>query len=125
LSYHGKGIDDIVPRMEHVTYEAPAEAMKLMLQKRHLAPMWGERNALSPEEEDQMVIHDVPDLFVTGHTHAHQVEWHRGMPLIVSSTFQDETDFMNMLGYRAKKCLLTVYNIQNRETRVVPFFNNE
>lgn len=32
---------------------------------------------------------------------------------------------MNMLGYRAKKCLLTVYNIQNRETRVVPFFDNE
>ncbi len=125
LSYHGKGIDDIVPRMEHVTYENPAEAMKLMLQKRHLAPMWGERNALSPEEEDQMVINDTPDLFVTGHTHAHQVEWHRGMPLVVSSTFQDETDFMNMLGYRAKKCLLTVYNIQNRETRVVPFFDND
>ncbi len=121
LSYHGKGIDDIVPRMEHVTYENPAEAMKLMLQKRHLAPMWGERNALSPEEEDQMVITQAPDVFVTGHTHAHQVEWHRGMPLLVSSTFQDETDFMNMLGYRAKKGLVTVYNIQNRETRVVPF----
>ena len=40
LSYHGKGIDDMVPRMAHVTYEAPAEAMKEMLRKRHLAPMW-------------------------------------------------------------------------------------
>ncbi len=121
LSYHGKGIDDIVPRMENVTYERPAEAMKLMLQKRHLAPMWGERNALSPEEEDQMVIREAPDVFVTGHTHAHQVEWHRGLSLIVSSTFQDETDFMNMLGYQAKKAFVSVYNIQNRETRVIPF----
>ena len=58
LSYHGKGIDDIVPRVEDVTYEKPQDAMKLMLQKRHLAPMWGERNALSPEEEDQMVIRE-------------------------------------------------------------------
>ena len=95
--------------------------MKEMLKKRHLAPIWGERNALSPEEEDQMVIRDVPDVFVTGHTHAHQVEWFRGLPLIVSSTFQNETDFMNMLGYKAKKCLLTVYNIRNRETKVIPF----
>ena len=32
LSYHGKGIDDIVPRVEDVTYDKPQEAMKLMLQ---------------------------------------------------------------------------------------------
>ena len=114
LSYHGKGIDDIVPRVENVTYEKPQEAMKLMLQKRHLAPMWGERNALSPEEEDQMVIRTPPDIFVTGHTHAHAFEWYRGIPLIVSSTFQGETDFMQMMGYKPKMGYLTMYNIQNR-----------
>ena len=121
LSYHGKGIDDMVPRMAHVTYEAPAEAMKEMMKKRHLAPMWGERNALSPEVEDQMIIRDAPDLFVTGHTHAHQVEWYRGTPLVVSSTFQGETDFMQMLGYQPKKSLLTVYNLQSRSSRVISF----
>jgi len=121
LTYHGKGIDDMVPRMAHVTYQKPAEAMKEMLKKRHLAPMWGERNALSPEEEDQMVIESVPDLFVTGHTHAHQCEWYRGVPLIVSSTFQNETGFMKMLGYKPKKGFLSVYNIQNREMRVIAF----
>ncbi|MHA1290629.1 MAG: metallophosphoesterase [Candidatus Thorarchaeota archaeon] len=121
LSYHGKGIDDMVPRMAHVTYEAPAEAMKEMMKKRHLAPMWGERNALSPEVEDQMIIRDAPDLFVTGHTHAHQVEWYRGTPLVVSSTFQGETDFMQMLGYQPKKSLLSVYNLQSRSSRVISF----
>ena len=124
LSYHGKGIDDIVPRVEQVSYEHPEEAMKLMLKKRHLAPLWGERNALSPEEEDQMVIRTPPDLFVTGHTHAHTVEWHRGIPLVVSSTFQGETDFMNMLGYKPKKGYLSIYNVQNRETRVKCFADN-
>lgn len=121
LSYHGKGIDDMVPRMAHVTYEAPAEAMKEMLRKRHLAPMWGERNALSPEEEDQMVIRERPDIFVTGHTHAHQMEKYRGIPLIVSSTFQGETDFMKMLGYKPKMGYLSVYNIQNREMKAFGF----
>jgi DNA polymerase II small subunit len=124
LSYHGKGIDDIVPRCENVTYERPQEAMKLMLEKRHLAPMWGERNALSPEEEDQMIINTPPDLFVTGHTHAHAVEWYKGIPLIVSSTFQGETDFMNMLGYKPKKGYLSIYNVQNKQTRIKCFADN-
>jgi len=124
LSYHGKGIDDIVPRVETVTYDKPQEAMKLMLQKRHLAPMWGERNALSPEEEDQMVIQSPPDIFVTGHTHAHATEWHRGIPLVVSSTFQGETDFMQMMGYKPKMGYLSVYNIQNRQFRVGQFADN-
>ena len=124
LSYHGKGIDDIVPRVETVTYDKPQEAMKLMLQKRHLAPMWGERNALSPEEEDQMVIQSPPDIFVTGHTHAHATEWHRGIPLVVSSTFQGETDFMQMMGYKPKMGYLSVYNIKNRQFRIGQFADN-
>jgi DNA polymerase II small subunit len=111
----------MVPRMNHVTYEAPAEAMKEMLKKRHLAPMWGERNALSPEEHDQMVIRDIPDLFVTGHTHAHQVEWYRGTPLVVSSTMQGQSDFMRMMGYQPKIGYLTAYNIQNRQFRIISF----
>ena len=56
LTYHGKSLDDMIPMMSHVTYENPIEGMKEMLRKRHLAPAWGLRNALSPEEEDQMVI---------------------------------------------------------------------
>jgi DNA polymerase II small subunit len=121
LSYHGKGIDDMVPRMKNVTYEAPAEAMKEMMKKRHLAPMWGERNALSPEEEDQMTIIKKPDIFVTGHTHAHQQEWYRGTQLIVSSTWQGQSDFMRMLGYKPKMGYLSVYNIQNRESKAIQF----
>ena len=52
LSYHGKGMDDIIPQMDDVTYETSIEGMKHMLKKRHLAPLWGERNSLSPEETD-------------------------------------------------------------------------
>ena len=111
----------MIPMMSHVTYENPIEGMKEMLRKRHLAPAWGLRNALSPEEEDQMVIVDKPDIFVTGHTHSHGVEWWRGIPLIVSSTFQELTDFMQMMGSKPKIGYLTVYNIQNRQTRIISF----
>jgi DNA polymerase II small subunit len=125
LSYHGKGMDDIIPRIEEVSYEDSVVGMKHMLKKRHLAPIWGERNALSPEEHDQMVIRTPPDIFVTGHTHSHATEWYNGVPLVVSSTMQGQTDFMQMLGYSSMKGFLTLYNIQNREFKVVSFHANE
>ena len=125
LSYHGKGMDDIIPRVEDVTYENSVEGMKHMLKKRHLAPIWGERNALSPEEYDQMVIRTPPDIFVTGHTHSHATDWYNGVPLVVSSTMQGQTDFMQMLGYSSMKGFLTIYNIQNREFKVVSFHAND
>lgn len=125
LSYHGKGMDDLIPQMDNVTYETSIEGMKEMLRKRHLAPMWGERNALSPEEDDQLVIDKPPDIFVTGHTHSHGFQWYRGVPLVVSSTMQGQTDFMNMLGYASQKGHLTIYNIRNREAKVVSFHAND
>tara|TARA_R110002051_G_scaffold324587_2_gene422558 strand:+ start:293 stop:1585 length:1293 start_codon:yes stop_codon:yes gene_type:complete len=124
LSYHGKGMDDMIPRLDGVTYDTSVEVMKHMLKKRHLAPMWGERNALSPEDADQMVIETPPDIFITGHTHSHAFEWYRGVPLIVSSTMQGQTDFMNMLGYSSMKGYLTLYNIQSREVKVISFHDN-
>lgn len=125
LSYHGKGMDDIIPRIEDVTYENSVVGMKHMLKKRHLAPIWGERNALSPEEHDQMVIRTPPDIFVTGHTHSHATDWYNGVPLVVSSTMQGQTDFMQMLGYSSMKGFLTIYNIQSREFKVVAFHAND
>lgn len=125
LSYHGKSMDDLVPQLDDVTYENSIQGMKHMLKKRHLAPMWGERNALSPEETDQLVIRDIPDIFVTGHTHSHGVSWYRGVPCIVSSTVQGQTDFMQMLGYSSMKGYLTLYNAQNRESKVLQFHPND
>ena len=125
LSYHGKGMDDIIPRMDDVTYQTSIKGMKHMLKKRHLAPLWGERNALSAEETDQMVIQRPPDIFVTGHTHSHGFEWYRGVPCVVSSTMQGQTDFMNMVGMASDKGYLTLYNIQNREAKVIQFHPND
>lgn len=125
LSYHGKSMDDLVPHLDDVTYGTSIQGMKHMLKKRHLAPMWGERNALSPEESDQLVIRDIPDIFVTGHTHSHAVNWYRGVPCIVSSTVQGQTDFMQMLGYSSMKGYLTLYNGQNRESKVLKFHPND
>ena len=38
---------------------------------------------------------------------------------------QGQTDFMNMLGYASQKGHLTIYNIRNREAKVVSFHAND
>ena len=42
LMYHGQSLDDIIATTQGLSYSRPAEAMKLLLKARHLAPMYGE-----------------------------------------------------------------------------------
>ena len=121
LSYHGKSIDDFVATLRSVSYDKPEIAMKAMLERRHLAPSWGNKTPLSPEPEDNMVIHDVPDIFVTGHVHGHYIGNHKGVTLLHSSTWQDQTDFQRMLGFQPKPCILSVVNLHTFATASIPF----
>lgn len=121
LAYHGVSIMDFVSSIKHVTFSKPEVAMKEMLERRHLAPSWGGKTPLSPEPEDHMVIEEIPDIFVTGHVHGHHCGDYKGSTLIQSSTWQDQTGYMRMLGFQPKPCILTVVNLNTHKTASVPF----
>ncbi len=121
LSYHGVSIMDFVSSMRNVTFSQPEKAMAEMLERRHLAPTWGGKTPLSPELEDHMVIDTVPDIFVTGHVHGHYCGPHKGVTLIQSSTWQDQTSYQRMLGFQPKPCILTIVNLHTHETATIPF----
>lgn len=96
LAYHGRSIDDFVSSVRNLTYSEPGEIMKEMLRRRHMAPIYGERTALAPEQKDYLVIDTVPDIFVTGHIHACSVAEYRGIKLINASAWQAQTSFQRM-----------------------------
>jgi DNA polymerase II small subunit len=96
LAYHGRSIDDFVSSVRNLTYSQPGEVMKEMLRRRHMAPIYGERTALAPEQKDYLVIDTVPDIFVTGHIHACSVTEYRGIKLINASAWQAQTSFQRM-----------------------------
>jgi len=121
LAYHGVSIMDFVSSIKHVTFSKPEVAMAEMLERRHLAPTWGGKTPLSPELEDHMVIEEIPDIFVTGHVHGHHCGDYKGSTLIQSSTWQDQTGYMRMLGFQPKPCILTVVNLNTHKTASVPF----
>ncbi len=96
LAYHGKSIDDLNANIRHLNYTNPEEAMKEMLKRRHLAPIYGDKTALAPEQKDYMVIDRVPNIFVTGHVHVCKTDEYRGIKLINASAWQSQTPFQRM-----------------------------
>jgi DNA polymerase II small subunit len=96
LAYHGKSIDDFNSSVRRLNYTNPQEAMKEMLKRRHLAPVYGDKTPLAPEQKDYMVIDRVPDIFVTGHVHVCRIDEYRGIRLINASAWQSQTAFQRM-----------------------------
>lgn len=96
LIYHGRSFDDLVMAVKEFTYEKSELLMEELLQKRHLAPIYGERTPLASELEDYLVIDDVPDIFHTGHIHVNSYKRFNGIHLINSGTFQTQTSFQKI-----------------------------
>jgi len=119
LLYHGRSLDDIiytVPGMER-----PEKAMKLLLQSRHLAPVYGGKTMLSPENRDFLVIDHVPDIFHAGHVHILGYSNYRGVLVINSGCWQEQTDYMRRLGMVPTPGRVPVVDLQTLEVTVVPF----
>ena len=98
LMYHGQSLDDIIGTIPDLSYAKPAEAMKVLLKARHLSPIYGERTPIAPEQEDHMVITEVPDIFHSGHIHVLDAQNYRGTLIVNSGTWQGQTNFQKTMG---------------------------
>ena len=96
LIYHGRGIDDMVMGSNDFSHERNDLVMKEFLNKRHLAPLYGERTPLASELEDHLVIDRVPDVLHTGHVHINTYANYKGIHCINSGTFQTQTEFQKI-----------------------------
>jgi DNA polymerase II small subunit len=98
LMYHGQSLDDIIATAPGLSYSKPAEAMKVLLKARHLSPIYGQRTPIAPEQEDMMVITEIPDIFHSGHVHIIDVENYRGTLVVNSGAWQAQTKFQQTMG---------------------------
>ncbi|WP_435348332.1 DNA-directed DNA polymerase II small subunit [Haloarchaeobius sp. HRN-SO-5] len=95
LLYHGVSLDEVIAETPEDTasYDEPHRAMYQLLKKRHVAPQYGGHTRLAPEEEDYLVIEDVPDIFHTGHVHKLGFGKYHNVLAINSGCWQSQTDF--------------------------------
>ncbi len=121
LMYHGRSLDDIISVIPGMDHEHPEKAMRLLIQSRHLAPVYGGKTMLSPESRDYLVIDRVPDIFHAGHIHVLGYSNYRGVLVVNSGGWQEQTDYMEKLGLVPTPGLVPVINLQTFETSVISF----
>lgn len=121
LLFHGRSLDDITSTVPEMDNSHPEKAMKLLLQSRHLAPVYGGKTPLSPESKDFLVIEHVPDIFHAGHVHVLGYTNYRGVLVLNSGGWQEQTDYMRRLGLVPTPGKVPVVNLQTLEVTVIPF----
>jgi DNA polymerase II small subunit len=121
LMYHGQGLDDIIATTPGLSYSKPAEAMKVLLKARHLAPIYGERTPIAPEREDMMVITEVPDIFHSGHVHVADIQSYRGTLVVNSGAWQSQTKFQQTMGITPTPGVAVIVNLATLQPLVYDF----
>ncbi len=121
LMCHGRSLDDIIATVPGLDHNQPEKAMKVLLQSRHLAPLYGGKTMLAPENRDFLVIERVPDIFHAGHIHVVGCCNHRGVLIVNSGGWQDQTDYMQKLGLVPTPGKVPLINLQTLETNILSF----
>lgn len=120
LIYHGRSFDDLASFLPGSKNDIPSMMVRL-LRKRHLAPMYGGKVAMVPEERDFLVIDGVPDVLHCGHIHISGLKKYRGTWAVNSGTFQGMTSYMRERGIVPTPGIVTVMDLQKNLPLVMRF----
>ena len=121
LLYHGRSLNDIIAATPNVNFHTPDKAMKLLLQSRHLAPTYGQRTPIAPEKRDFMVIERVPDIFHTGHIHVLGHGTYRGILMVNSGAWQNQTLYQKKMGLEPNPGIAPIVNLQTLRVTPISF----
>jgi len=121
LLYHGRSLDDVAAVAPNVSFQTPDKAMKLLLQTRHLAPIYGERTPIAPENRDFAVIERVPDIFHAGHVHVLKCDTYRGILMVNSGAWQGQTEYQKNMGLVPTPGIAPIVNLQTMQVAAINF----
>ena len=121
ISYHGNSLNDVTATVSGLSISKPAQAMKVLLRARHLAPYYGGTTQIAPEIEDRLVIDQVPDVFHAGHLHVVDFDTYRGSVILNSGTWQSQTAYQETMGIDPTPGIVPVLNLSNFEVAMKNF----
>jgi len=124
LTYHGFSFPyfvNNVPRlMLGKCMNQPDEIMKFLLRARHLSPSHSS-NQFFPSHEDNLVIRDVPDIFVSGHTHKSAVSYYNNILVISVSCWESLTSYQIKFGNNPDHCKVPMFNLKTGAVKILDF----
>ncbi len=121
LLSHGRSLDDINATVPNMSFRTPDKAMKLLLQSRHLAPIYGQKTPIAPEKHDFMVVERPPDIFHAGHVHVFKHAVYRGTLMVNSGAWQRQTEFQKKMGLEPTPGIVAIVDLQTLHTTSINF----
>jgi len=121
LVYHGTSLNDVISSVPKLNYEKPEKALEFLLKIRHLAPIYGANTPIAPEREDYLVIENVPDVFVAGHTHVAGCSKYKGTTVISCGTWQAQTEYQKKLNVKPTPGILPLIQLSTMQINVIDF----
>ncbi|MEM3180246.1 MAG: DNA-directed DNA polymerase II small subunit [Candidatus Bathyarchaeia archaeon] len=121
LLTHGRSLDDIIAAVPNMSFQSPDDAMKVLLQCRHLAPTYGMRTMIAPEREDHLVIEHVPDIFHAGHVHLMKYSTYKGILVVNSGAFQKQTEYQREMGHIPNPGIIPIVDLHTLEVIPIDF----
>ncbi len=121
--YHGRSLNAVfklIPGLQPVKPRTVVESMRWLIKLRHLAPIWGE-HPISPESIDWLLIDEVPDILHTGHVHVYGVGEYKGIRVVNSGTFEEETPYIRSLGIKVTVGKVPIVDLSNLEVKIKEF----
>ncbi len=127
LMYHGYSYNHYADVVESIRAQKPNISeradlvMKLLLQKRHLAPSYN-GNPHLPTDNDYLIIEKVPDIFVSGDVHKSAVFTYKNVITgIIGSCFQSRTSFQEKVGHVPDPGRIPIINLKTRDVKILNF----
>lgn len=128
LAYHGFSYfyyaSNIPKLIVQDSANSPDKIMTYLLQHRHLAPTHTSIQYV-PMEKDPMVIKNIPDIFVSGHTHTGTISNYNNVLVISSSCWEDLTPIQEKFGSKPNFCKVPMFNLKTRAIKMLDFEDEE
>jgi len=121
LVMHGRSLDDVISTVPGMSFERPDEAMKFLLQCRHLAPIYGSRTLIASEPKDHLVVERIPDIFHAGHVHMMSYDTYRGTTIVNSGAWQEQTEYQREMGHTPNPGIAPIIDLQNLKILPIDF----
>ncbi len=131
LIYHGYSYDFYGESVETIRLARPNIServdliMKLLLQKRHLAPSHTSTLYIPYKDHDPLVVDKIPDFFISGHIHKLSISSYNNVTLISGSCWQSRTDFQERTGHSPDPSRVPLVNLKTREIKVLNFLSEK
>ena len=91
-----------------------------LLKNRHLAPTHASVQYF-PLEEDALLIRDVPDIFVSAHTHKSAVSYYNNVLVVSVSCWESMTPYQEKFGNEPDHCKVPMFNLKTGAVKILDF----